>query len=153
MTPTNNFPHPPIPSFTNRGRLDSSHGEETRNWYHTQTNFVINCYTSHLSFLAPIHSSSLKLTYSPLKGQYLSSSPVKMLYKLSNLLDFFFFEYSLFHFSCDVPVHVILKINKFVGTSLVVRWLRLRVPNAGGMDPVSGWGTKTSHATGLSLKK
>ena len=43
--------------------------------------------------------------------------------------------------------------NQLVGTSLVVQWLRLCAPNAGGMGLVPGWGTKILHATQLGQKK
>ena len=35
---------------------------------------------------------------------------------------------------------------KTVGTSLVVQWLRLCAPNAGGPGLISGQGTKIPHA-------
>jgi len=39
------------------------------------------------------------------------------------------------------------------GTSLVVQWLRLCAPNAGGTGSVLGQGTKISHAEGLGQKQ
>ena len=36
--------------------------------------------------------------------------------------------------------------NKVAGTSLVVQWLRLHVPNAGGLGFIPGWGTKIPHS-------
>ena len=39
------------------------------------------------------------------------------------------------------------------GTSLVVQWLRLHVPNAGGGSSTTGWETKIPHAMGHSQKK
>ena len=36
------------------------------------------------------------------------------------------------------------------GTSLVVQWLRLHVPNARSMGSIPGWGTKIPHVTGCS---
>ena len=35
--------------------------------------------------------------------------------------------------------------NTGIGTSLVVQWLRLRAPTAGGTGSMPGWGTKVSH--------
>ena len=32
------------------------------------------------------------------------------------------------------------------GTSLVIQWLRLYTPTAGGMGLIPGWGTKIPHA-------
>ena len=43
--------------------------------------------------------------------------------------------------------------KKKSGTSLAVRWLRLRAPNAGGMGSNPGQGTKTPHATRCGQKK
>ena len=45
--------------------------------------------------------------------------------------------------------------NSILGTSLVVQWVRLHAPNAGGPGSIPGWGarshvhaaTKSSHAT------
>ena len=37
--------------------------------------------------------------------------------------------------------------KKTLGTSLVVQWLRLLAPNAGGMGPIPGQGTKIPQAT------
>ena len=37
--------------------------------------------------------------------------------------------------------------NTVVGTSLVVQWLRLCAPNAGGVGSIPGKGTKIPHAT------
>ena len=34
-----------------------------------------------------------------------------------------------------------------------MQWLRLRTPNAGGMDSIAGRGTKIPHATQCSWKK
>ena len=41
--------------------------------------------------------------------------------------------------------------NQLVGTSLVVQWLRLCAPNAGGMG-LTGLGTKIPHATWCGQK-
>ena len=38
------------------------------------------------------------------------------------------------------------------GTSLVVQWLRLRVPNAGGVGSIPGQGTKIPHAAWHSAR-
>ena len=35
-----------------------------------------------------------------------------------------------------------------LGASLVVQWVRLRVPNAGGLGSISGGGTRVPCATG-----
>ena len=35
---------------------------------------------------------------------------------------------------------------KLEGNALAVQWLRLRVCTAGGIDLISGWGTKIPHA-------
>ena len=43
--------------------------------------------------------------------------------------------------------------KKTLGTSLVVQWLRLLAPNAGGMGPIPGQGTKIPHATWHDQKK
>ena len=32
---------------------------------------------------------------------------------------------------------------KWIGTSLVVQWLRLHAPNAGGLDSIPGMGTRS----------
>ena len=42
--------------------------------------------------------------------------------------------------------------NKYDETSLAVQWLRLRASNAGGVDLIPGWGTKTPHAVWCSQK-
>ena len=34
----------------------------------------------------------------------------------------------------------------FLGTSLVVQWLRLHASQAGGMDSIHAWETKILHA-------
>ena len=39
------------------------------------------------------------------------------------------------------------------GTSLVVQWLRLRAPNAGGTGLILGRGTKIPYAAGHGQKK
>ena len=39
------------------------------------------------------------------------------------------------------------------GTSLVVQWLRLHAPSAGGTDSIPGQGTKILHATWRGQKK
>ena len=39
------------------------------------------------------------------------------------------------------------------GTSLVVQWLRLCTPNAGGRDSIPGWGTKILHIAQGGRKK
>ena len=39
------------------------------------------------------------------------------------------------------------------GTALVVQWLRLHAPNAGGLGSVPGWGTKIPYAACLGRKK
>ena len=39
------------------------------------------------------------------------------------------------------------------GISLVVQWLRLRAPTAGGMGSIPGWGTKILHAACCGQKK
>ena len=36
--------------------------------------------------------------------------------------------------------------NEYVGTSLVVQWLRFHASNAGGMGLIPDWGTKIPHA-------
>ena len=38
-------------------------------------------------------------------------------------------------------------------SSLVVQWLRLHGPNAGGTGSIPGWGTKIPYATQRGLKK
>ena len=43
--------------------------------------------------------------------------------------------------------------KKTLGTSLVVQWLRLLAPNAGGMGPIPGQGTKIPQATWRDQKK
>ena len=40
-----------------------------------------------------------------------------------------------------------------LGTSLVVHWLRLCVPNTKDEDLIPGWETKISHATWCGPKK
>ena len=47
-----------------------------------------------------------------------------------------------------------LCLNKtlFIGTSLVVQWVRLHAPNAGGFGSIPGHGTRScTHATAKSL--
>ena len=46
-----------------------------------------------------------------------------------------------------------MKKNIISGTSLVVQWLRLCAPNAGGMGSIPGLGTKIPHAVWCSQKK
>ena len=43
-------------------------------------------------------------------------------------------------------IQAILKAETQWGTSLAVQLLRLRAPNAGGVDLVSGWGINILHA-------
>ena len=40
-----------------------------------------------------------------------------------------------------------------IGTSLVVRWLKLGAPNAEGTGSIPGRGTKISHAKPIKIKK
>ena len=40
-----------------------------------------------------------------------------------------------------------MHIKYFMGTSLVVQWLRLHAPNTGCMGLIPDWGTKIPHAT------
>ena len=46
--------------------------------------------------------------------------------------------------------HYIISVNAFAGTSLVVQWLRLLTPNAGGTVSTPSQGTKISHAAQCS---
>ena len=41
----------------------------------------------------------------------------------------------------------------FLGTSLLIQWLRLCVSNAGGVGSIPGWGTKILHAMQGDQKK
>ena len=43
--------------------------------------------------------------------------------------------------------------NPHPGTSLVIHWLRLHAPNAGGMDSIPDQGSKIPHDVGHSQKK
>ena len=55
----------------------------------------------------------------------------------------------------SIVIATLTFIKETVGTSLVVHWLRLRAPNAGGLGLIPGQGTrshmraatKSSHAT------
>ena len=47
----------------------------------------------------------------------------------------------------------IFHIFKKYGTSLVVQWLRLRTPNAGGTGSIPGWGSSTCCAVWPRKKK
>ena len=49
--------------------------------------------------------------------------------------------------------HFLNKNNEYLGTSLVVQWLRLHSLNAGDMCSVPGWGNKIPHATKHGLKR
>ena len=44
-------------------------------------------------------------------------------------------------------------LKRTIGTCLVVQWLKVHAPNAGGTTSVPGWGTKILHAKWYSLKK
>ena len=44
-------------------------------------------------------------------------------------------------------------LKNLVGPSLMVQWLRLLVPNAGGMSLILGWGVKISDDERYSQKK
>ena len=67
-------------------------------------------------------------------------------------------QYSCLENSMDrgtrrATVHGVAKIFKKSGTSLVVEWLRLCAPNAGGMGLNPGLGTKIPPPTRCSQKK
>ena len=64
----------------------------------------------------------------------------------------FFFTPCLFLVTLFPPAHIIFK-NRRGGTSLMVQWLQLHAPNAGGMGSIPGWGTKIPHATQHGQKK
>jgi len=49
-------------------------------------------------------------------------------------------------------IQAILKAETQWGTSLAVQLLRLRAPNAGGVDLVSGWGINILHAVAWPKK-
>ena len=49
-------------------------------------------------------------------------------------------------------IQAILKAETQWGTSLAVQLLRLRAPNAGGVDLVSGWGINILHAAAWPKK-
>ena len=61
----------------------------------------------------------------------------------------------LIAFDLGISVLLCLMSKKFItiGMSLVVQWLRLHTPNAGGMGSITGWGTKVLHAPWLGQKK
>ena len=44
-------------------------------------------------------------------------------------------------------------LKNLVGPSLMVQWLRLLAPNAGGMSLILGWGVKISDDERYSQKK
>ena len=47
-------------------------------------------------------------------------------------------------FIYSVFIFLIIKfLKKVIGTSLVVQWLRLHAPNAGGLGSIPGQGTKS----------
>lgn len=50
-------------------------------------------------------------------------------------------------------IQAILKAETQWGTSLAVLLLRLRAPNAGGVDLVPGWGINMLHAVAWPEKK
>ena len=60
--------------------------------------------------------------------------------------NFHFFTPCPFLVTFFPPAHITFK-NRRGGTSLMVQWLQLRAPNAGGMGSIPGWGTKIPHAT------
>ena len=49
--------------------------------------------------------------------------------------------------------HFSNKNNEYLGTSLVVHWLRLHSPNAGDMCSIPGWGNKIPHVAKHGLKR
>ena len=49
-------------------------------------------------------------------------------------------------------IQAILKAETQWGPSLAVQLLRLRAPNAGGVDLVSGWGINILHAVAWPKK-
>jgi len=51
-----------------------------------------------------------------------------------------------------LPEKGVLEIT-YCGISLVVQWLRLHAPTAGGMGSILGWGTNMPHALCLAKKK
>ena len=46
-----------------------------------------------------------------------------------------------------------LKEKRFLGTSLLVQWLRHHTPSAGGPGLCPSWGTKIPHAAQCSQKR
>ena len=63
-----------------------------------------------------------------------------------------------FHVETDAGVsckytHTQGRKKPMTGTSLVVQWLRLRSPNAGGIGSIPGQGTRIPHATRWGQKK
>ena len=48
---------------------------------------------------------------------------------------------------------IFLPLKKCSGTSLAVQWLRLHTSNAEDVGLIPGWGTKISHAAGVTAKK
>ena len=97
----------PLPrSFINLERLTHYRREDEMS-HHTQT------LSQSVSppVLLRVQSSSLKIIYSLISCLHLpfSPSPLMILHKLSKLTVFL----SIRFFSCDAPVHAILKLNTF----------------------------------------
>ena len=59
-------------------------------------------------------------------------------------------RYTIFLFSTSLKLSTNKKNTSWA--SLVVQWLRLRVPNAGGLGSIPGQGTR-SHMPQLTLKQ
>ena len=62
-------------------------------------------------------------------------------------------QYLRFLFSGSGKSSWNLHLKNKIGTSLVVQWVRLHAPNAGGLGSIPGWGTRYHmHATTKSLQ-
>ena len=51
-----------------------------------------------------------------------------------------------------LPEILMLALKLYMGTSLVVQWLRCHTSTAGGMGLIPGWGTKIPHDTWCGQK-
>lgn len=97
----------PLPSgFITQGSLTLITGEETGSWHHNQTNLATNYHITSV-FLSG-HSSFLKFIF--LKLPKNSPPPVKMVYKLSNLLVLHIFFHGVHFFFPVCPYAHIKKL-------------------------------------------
>jgi len=103
------------------------------------------------NFLQPLFSHTSKLEEKFYEIQFLKNG--------FSFLYFLFISFSTKYFSVyttninqfsEISFHDFISYyyvikNYYLGTSLVVQWLRLHLPEAGGAGLIPGWGIKIPH--------